>query len=178
MGIISVFASALMYAQAGSTDVTLLLLGLAVSGIAFLTILMGNQSVKFKLFWTLFVFVSAGIFFITEEMLRKTSYRIFIALNQDSIDEINNILTPKQGEIYIYKDTILSQPGCLTEKEKAKLKELRKKVDVYMIWKMNSDIYYGIKGFLNYRVGVCHVINGNKPKIQLVHAHLSENWYY
>ena len=156
----------------------LLTCGLLISLVSYLTLLFSKKTPKTKIIWTLVVLLAAGLEYFTEPLLVKSSYLIYVNSNADELKVINDILIKHDGDININGDNVDAKSSSLSADEVQQLKNLREKVDAYMIWKTNSDIYYGLYGFLDVRLGVAYVITGNKPTTQMARTHLIDKWYY
>ncbi len=177
-GLITLYISFLLFA--GHTDIFLflLLIGLITSIISYLSIFFGKGTKKSKIIWTVLILSSIGMIYLIKPALIKTSYLIYLHSNQEGLSEINDILIRHEGVINIDRNTIAVKKGDLTGKEIERLKKLREQVGAYIIWKSNSDIYYGLYGFLDFRNGLSYSCNGNIPRHQFVHTKLTNNWYY
>jgi hypothetical protein len=84
-------------------------------------------------------------------------------------------LIHKQGDITILNDSI-SKGVQLTTLESDKLREGRKKLGVYIISKSDNEIYYGLWGFLDVRLGITYLNDIKKPDNN--YRHLTGNWFY
>ena len=149
--------------------------GLVTALIFYLTILFGKSHFKIKIFWTLVVVLCAAVQQLTEPFLIDTSYRLYISQNKNVLTEINNILINKQGDITILNDSI-SKGDLLTTLESDKIRDGRKKLDVYIISKSGSGIYYGLWGFLDVRLGITYLTD--KVKQDNNYRHLTGNWFH
>lgn len=178
VGLLLVFISFLFFARQAGTYMLLLTSGLLISLVSYLTLLFSKSSPRSKLTWTFIILLSAGVEYVIEPTLIKYSYLIYVSSNSDDLKAINDILARHDGEIDIRNDTIISKTSQLTSDEIQQLKNLRQKVDAYVIWKSNSDIYYGLYGFLDVRLGVAYVINEGKPTMKSAQTHLTDKWYY
>lgn len=157
----------------------LLIGGIGVSLIAFLTILFGKGAGKSKLFWALILLLSVVLLQLAEPLLIRTSFIIYVRANDNHLREINGLLTSHPGTLHIYPDNITTKGMELGDLEIDRLKELRKEVDAYLIIKTDSTIYYGLSGFLDVRHGVSYRFRGkHNPAPHLIHRKLIGNWYY
>lgn len=130
--------------------------GLIISLISYLIILFTTGTAKAKLLWTLVIILCAPIQSITEPFLIDSSYRIYISQNEIKLAEVNSILTQKQGDISILNDSIKDENNQLASSENEKLLEARKDLGVYFISKSKNEIYYGLWGFLDVRLGITY----------------------
>lgn len=177
-GLLLVFISFLFYGRQAGTYMFLLTSGLLISLVSFIILLLSKKSRKTKIIWTIIVLLAAGLHYLTEPFLIKSSYLIYVYSNADELKAINNILSSHDGEINIDRYSVVAKSSQLSAQEIQRLKHLREKVDAYIIWKSNSSVYYGLYGFLDIRLGVVYVITGDKPTMQMVQRHLVDKWFY
>ena len=178
VGLLLVFISFLFHGRQQGAYLLLLVSGLVISFVSYLAVLLSKKSWRAKLIWTAIVLLSAGMEFIVEPLLVKSSYLIYLSSNSDDLNKINEILTTHEGEISIDKDTIISTTAQLDPDELKLLESLREEVDSYFISKSNAGISYGLFGFLDVRLGVSYVIDRDKVAGQVILTHLVDNWYY
>ena len=150
--------------------------GLAISFIFFLIILLRKGIVKSKIFWTIIVIVFVVLQRVTEPILIDTSYRIYIRQNENILSNINNILLRKSGDITILNNNITDTNNQLTAYESNELIKDRKKLDAYIISKSDKGIYYGLRGFLDVRLGITYWTDIVKPDNN--YQHLTGNWFH
>jgi hypothetical protein len=176
VGIASIFLSFLFAGRQQGTYQILLLGGLAAAFVFYLTILFGRDKLKSKLFWSALVVACGVLQWLTEPILVDTSYRYYISQNQSTLNELNDILQRKQGEVFMSNDTVTAKSDTLTFAEKEKLKRGRKDLGVYMISKSDEGIYYGLWGFLDVRLGITYFPTP-KPNSDR-YRHLTGNWFH
>ncbi len=174
IGVALIFVSFLFFGRQQGTYQILIICGLVLALIYFLTILFGKDHPKTKIFWTLVVVLCAVIQKWTEPFLIDTSYRFYISKNKKVLTEINNILINQQSDITILND-IVSKGDQLTTLENDKLRDGRKKLGVYIISKSDKGIYYGLWGFLDVRLGITYLTNTMKPNT--TYRHVIDNWF-
>lgn len=162
LGILCVFTSFLFFGR--QTDIYTILLfgGLVMTGVGFGFIVFGRSTIKSKVFWTLILFLSILLEQVSEPVIIKGSFLIYVKTNQNDLEEINDLLICHKGTLYMYADTITAGDMELTEEETIRLAELKRNVDAYMIVKSTTDIYYGLFGFLDIRHGVWYSKSGKK----------------
>jgi len=175
-GIILVFISLLFYGRQQGTYNLLIICGLLLALISFIIILVSKITIKIKLVWSGIVIFSAIIQQFAEPILIDCSYRIYLNQNSRDISEINRTLLNIKGDISILKDTIIDKNDLLTIDEKTKLSNLRRKIKTYMIIGSNDQIYYGLWGFLDVRLGLTYLVNDSIPHGHL--RHLKDKWYH
>ena len=154
----------------------LLLSGLIVSLIFYLTILFGKETTKSKIIWTLVIILAATIQWLTEPILIKSSYLIYLNSNEKELAEVNNILKDKLGDVFIVNDHITDKKNQLNQAEKDSLVELRQKLNVYIITKTDNEIYYGLWGFLDVRIGITYWTKIGIPNEN--YTQLKDKWYH
>ena len=82
----------------------------------------------------------------------------------------------KKGDIVLLNDSISSKGDQLTTFESNKLREGRKRLNVYLISKSDNGIYYGLWGFLDVRLGITYWTENKEPDIR--YRHLTDNWFH
>ena len=163
LGLFSTIISFLFFGRQQGTYQILLISGIFLSLTFYLTILFGNETVKSKIVWTLIVVLVGSIQCLTEPILIKSSYLIFLNSNHDELEAVNNMLKKKSGEIYILNDNITDKSNLLAQVEKDSLIKFRQELNVYMISKTENGIYYGLWGFLDVRIGLTYWTKNEKP---------------
>lgn len=169
------FVSFIFFGRQQNTYQILFVCGLVTAFIFYLIILFSKVHPKTKIFWAVVVFVCAVVQQLTEPFLIDTSYRIYINQNKNVLTEINNLLFNKQDNITMLNDSI-SDGGQLTSSESNVLQEGREKLGVYIISKSGNEIYYGLWGFLDVRLGITYLTDKTKPDNK--YRHLTGNWFH
>jgi hypothetical protein len=175
LGLFLVIISFLFIGRQQQTYLLLLIVGLFVCLVFYLTILFSKGTVKSKLFWTVVIILAATLQWLSEPFLTKSSYLIFLNIHKIELNSVNKILLTKSGAIRITKDDIDDRNNQLTSNEIKELGKLREKLDVYIITKSNDIIYYGLYGFLDLRLGIVYWTKNEKPD-NSYHL-LTDNWY-
>lgn len=152
----------------------LLMTGLLVSIVSFLIILFNKGTRKSKVFCTLVVAIV--IQRLTEPLLIKSSYLIFLKNNSKELKIVNHILSNKSGAIFILEDGITDKDGVLTQAQKHNLLKLREEMNLNMIIKSDNGVYYELYGFLDTRLGITYWTKMVKPNS--AYNHLKDKWYY
>jgi hypothetical protein len=176
LGLFSTIISFLFFARQQGTYQLLLLFGLVVSLIFYLTILFGKETTKSKIIWTLVIILAGTIEWLTEPILIKSSYLIYLNSNEKELMTVNNILKDKPSDIFILNDEITDNKNLLTQTEKDNLVKLRQELNVYMISKSDNGIYYGLWGFLDVRIGITYWTKSEMPDENF--KQLKEKWYH
>jgi hypothetical protein len=175
IGIVLIFISFLFFGRQEETYMVLSLLGFVIASISYLIIVFGSGYLKAKLFWTGFVICCAIIQQLTEPLLIDISYRIYISQNKNLLTEVNSILMQKQSDITILNNDV-TKDTQLTVNEIDKLRDARKKLGTYLIEKTDKEVYYGLWGFLDVRLGIVYRIDTTKS--DKPYRHLTGNWFY
>jgi len=176
LGLFSTIISFLFFGRQHGTYQILLLSGLFVSFIFYLTILFGKESIKLKIIWTLIVMLAGVVQWLTKPLLIKSSYLIYLNSNDEELVAVNNILKDKSGDIYILNNKVTDNSHLLTQTEKDNLVKFRQELNVYMISKTDNGIYYGLWGFLDVRIGLTYWIKSDTPKENM--TKLKDDWCY
>lgn len=176
VGILMIFGSFLFFGRKTDTYSIILLLGIGICIITYVSILFSKSSAKSKLIWTAIVVGMAFINHFTSPYLIKGSYLIYVNSKQNELSQISSILKNRQGDVTVYRDTIISKEEIFSNEESNKLKELLESTDSYMIDKSQNFIYIGLWGFLDVRHGIHYSLNEEYRKKHL--KKLKSNWYY
>lgn len=176
LGLLSTIVSFLFFGRQQGTYQLLLIGGLLVSIIFFITIWFSKGRTQSKLIWTLVVVFAIAIQWLTEPLLINGSYLIFLNSNNNELIAVNNILCNKPGEIFILNDAVKDNDSVLSQADKDILVKLRQQLNVYIISKSDNGIYYGLWGFLDVRLGITYWTKVEKPTNE--YQHLKDNWYY
>ena len=174
-GLLSILISFLFFGRQQVIYQVLLLSGFVVTFIFFLAILVGKETTKSKIIWTLVVLLAMTIQWLTEPILIKSSFLIYLNSNHKDLRTVNNILKDKSGDIFIHNDDVIDNKNLLTQTEKDNLLKLRQELNVYLISKSDNGIYYGLWGFLDVRIGITYWIKSEKPDKNF--KQLKDNWY-
>jgi hypothetical protein len=175
VGVAIAIFSFLFFGRQQDTYQLLLISGFVITTVCYSFILFGKGRLKTKLLWTVIVIVCIVAQQITEPFLINTSYRTFIKQNENTLADINRILEHTNGDITITTDTIIHKSDQFTEDERAKLIEGRKKLGVYLISKTDHEVYYGLWGFLDVRLGITYWAEKSYPDIQ--YRHITGSWF-
>ena len=176
MGVALAIFSFLFFGRKQDTYQVLLISGLVIATVSYLLILFGKEKLKTKLLWTAVVILCAVIQQMTEPILINNSYRIFIKQNENTLVDINKILNHTSGDVTITADTIIHKSDEFTVAETERLFEGRRKLGVYLISKTDHEIYYGLWGFLDVRLGITYWAEKSYPDIQ--YRHITGNWFH
>jgi hypothetical protein len=173
-GLLTVISSNLFFGRQMVTYLLLLVSGLLVSLIFYLIILFNKKPFRSKLIWTLIILLSVAIQWIMGPLLVKSSYLIFLKSNNAELTEINNILVKKPGDFTIINNQI-NDSTKFKQSEKENIHILQHKINVRIIFKTDDDVYYGLWGFLDHRIGVSYWIKSDKPDSS--YHYLTGAWY-
>lgn len=176
IGILSVIVSFLFFGRQHATYDKLLTVGLVLSLGCYLAILVGKDTKRAKLIWTAIIIGAVLVQQLTQPIFIKGSYRIYVMQNKNELQAINEMLLQKPGNISILNDNVSDTLHLLSDEEKVKLRDLRKKVNSYMIVKSGDHVYFGLWGFLDVRLGITYWPQKTKPDSR--YRHLTGNWYH
>lgn len=176
LGLFSTIISFLFFGRQQGTYQLLLLCGLFVSLIFYLTILFGKETTGSKLIWTIVIVIASTVQWLTEPILIKSSFLIYLNSNDKELTAVNNLLKNKPDDISILNDAVTDNRELLTQSEKDSLSKLRQKLDVFFIKKTDNGIYYGLWGFLDVRIGITYWTKSKKPNKS--YKQLKDNWYH
>lgn len=174
-GILSVFLSFLFFGiRRGWYEFTLTI-GLLVATLSFLAIIIKKDTLKNKIFWTLVVVVSIILLPLSEPILIKTSYRIFLAVNKTQLTKIGNlVLTKSNGFAYspaIYKDSAKE----LSKAELTEIQSLMDRTKILFVAKDSQKIFFRTWSMLDIQEGVYYFYGINKPASKF--RQISGQWY-
>lgn len=173
---LAVIFSFLFFARRQVIYDLLLLGGLLVSVICFLSIILGKDTKKAKFTWASVVIFGIVAQFMTEPLLIDSSYRIYIKQHKDELAQINDILLSKPGDISVFRDSVHDEKNLLTVEEKSKLANAIQKINSYWIYKSGDRVYFGLWGFLDERLGITYWVGNEAPNP--TYRHLSGKWYH
>ena len=176
LGLFSTIISFLFFGRDQGTYQLLLFSGLLISLIFYLTILFEKGSSKSKIIWTLIIVLAGTIQWLTEPILIKSSYLIYLSNNDKELTAVNNIFKNKSDDISILNDEINDKMNLLSQSEKDSLVKLRHELKVYTITKTKNGIYYGLWGFIDVRLGITYWTKSELPNEN--YSHLKGKWYH
>lgn len=176
LGLFSTIISFSFFVRQQGTYQILQLTGLIASLISYLTILLGKETAKSRIIWTVAILLAGTIQWLTKPLLIKGSYLIYLNTNDEKLVAVNNMLKDKSDEIHILNYNIIDKSNLLTLEEKESLARFRQELNVYMISKTDNGIYYGFWGFLDVSIGLTYWTKSNTPKEGMIQ--LKDKWYY
>ena len=176
IGIVLIFLSFLFFARAPFTYTGLLVGGLLVSGVFYLSILFSKRTVINKSAWSIICVGAYLILTFVEPLIIKSSYLIFLHSNQADLDEINNLVWRGSAEVWIGREEIIDKQNLLSSQNQKRLLELRQKIGAYSIVASKEGVYYGLDGFLDVRHGVLYSTIDSENRKGL--KPLKDSWYY
>lgn len=153
----------------------LLIIGLFTSSISYLAILFKKGSAKSKLLWTVALIFCIIALNLAVPTFIDISYRIYIKKNITQLSAINDILKDKQGDIEIYHDNIRDKNGDLTILERDELLRRKKAVGTFLISRTDDEIYYGLSGDGDVRMGMLYWTGKTPPGTE--YRHLTGGWF-
>lgn len=176
LGIISAVASFLFWATDHDTYLLLITGGLLLSFVCFLVVLFQRGTVKSKLFWTAVVIIAIPVQRLSEPVLIRASYLIFLARHGQELAAVNALLQDKRGSVSVMGHGVYDKDSLLNSGEKDQLRVLRKQLGVYLIGRSDKGVHYGLWGFLDIRLGLTWWTSKQVPDAG--NRHLTGNWYY
>lgn len=176
LGLLASIISFLFFGRNQDIYQLLLLVGFLTSALFFLLILFSKRSLLSKVLWLIVVVLAILINRVTEPILIKQSFLIYLNRNDQELNAANNILSNKPGDVFILNDELTDEDGVLTPSDKEILLKIRKKLNVYMISKSENGIYYGLWGFLDVRIGITFWTKNVNPDNS--YQHLKDKWYH
>jgi hypothetical protein len=177
-GYVALYASFLFSAKNLNTAILMFLGGTVVVIAGLIVIIVGKTRVITKSIWIVSLVIAVAFGNLAIPALKKSSYLIYLYSNEEQLTEINEILVNHPGDFYMHTDKITTDSMQLTEKETQRLIELGREVDSYMIWKSESEVYYGLFGFMGTRTGITYCIVSDCPIMPYSPMELTENWSY
>ncbi len=174
-GLILMTVSFLFYARLHDTFQLLLFCGVLLSLLSYLIILCSKGTINTKSISTMVVVCAILIQPFTSSLFIKASYLIFLKYNKKALTEVNNILGKQIGDVVVLNGIITDKNKLLTKTEIETLVKLRKELGVYMIAKSSDEIYYGLWGFLDNRLGVHFQLKNENQ--QYLKNHLFGKWF-
>lgn len=177
VGIATIITSFLFFGRDTDTYDILLAVGLVISTISFFVILLKKDTIKSKVIWIIIVFGFIGLQRLTEPMLIKFSYNIFINNNKSTLTRLNNIfLTKNNGDILFVANADKNVLIKFTDTEIAEIQQIIAGTNISLIEKDNQRVFYRTFRMLDVSHGVYYFYGKDKPGKR--YKHISDNWYY
>jgi multidrug transporter EmrE-like cation transporter len=145
--------------------------------LSYLVLVFGKRSRRTKVILSLILACSILILLVSVPLLQKSSYRIYLEVNETELEEVNEILMSYQGSVSFGKSGDFWGGLDLSSEEKERLLELNDKLQASIL-KNEQFIYYEFWGYSNSRSGILYSINGEWPKTTQTNGNLKGNWYY
>jgi hypothetical protein len=176
LGIAAVIFSFIFFGRNTGAYDLLITIGLIVATISYLVTLFKKDSLKDKIIWTLIVIVSVLLQQLTEPVLIKKSYTIFISKNQTKLTKLNDIiLTKKNGLLFVSSlDTIASKEFAVEEINQ--IHSLIIGTPISLIEKDSQKIFYRTYGMLDVENGIFYFYGADMPDKKF--KHIYGNWFY
>jgi hypothetical protein len=177
LGIVTTILSFSYFGRDTKTYDILLTVGLIIATLSFLAVIFKKDTTNSKLIWTIIVIGAIGLQRLTEPLLIKFSYSIFVRSNNSNLDRINNMLLSKNDDAIMFipdgnKDALIK----FTDTETAELRQLLSGTNISLIQKDNQRIFYRTFRMLDVSQGVYYFYRKYKPDKRF--KHISGNWYY
>ena len=153
------------------------LLGTLTASICVIWKLFSKGGVRSKLMWVGVVLLTIAVDVAVAPYLIDTSYRIYLAGHKDVLSEANKIFIASKGDVWVMNDSVrLNNSVGMSKENRQKLLGAQKQLGVYMIYKSDSTIHYGLWGFLDVRLGITYFMNPTAPSER--YRHLTGSWYH
>lgn len=175
-GIVLVIISFLWFGWDTYTYNILLLIGLIISFFSFLTILIKSDTLKSKLLWTILIALAIGFQWLTEPLLIKLSYRLFINRHKQELESVTNFVLKKKTNIPILLLSDFKPGNGYTKEEADFIKEKLKKTSIHFISKDRFVIFYRTWGMLDVSHGIYYFYTDKQPDNR--YKKITGNWYY
>jgi len=176
IGVLTIILSFLWFGRDTDTYDIIILVGLAITTISFLIILFKEDSLKQKLFWTFVVIVSVGLQWLTEPLLVRLSYRLFIKQHEKSLVSMTELIKAKKNDLFLSPSTELLTRNGFTQPEVNQIKKDLKDTKISLIQKDSNKIFYRTWGMLDVSHGIYYFYSSDKPDKR--YKHIFDNWYY
>lgn len=151
-------------------------MGLAISSFSFLTILIKSDTRKSKLLWTAVVVLAIGLQWLTEPLLIKTSYRLFINKNERELESVTKLISSKERQLFISPASDLWTRNGYSQDEANLIRENLKNTGIHFITKDSIKIYYQTWGMLDVSHGIYYFYADTEPDKH--YQKIKGNWYY
>lgn len=155
-----------------------LIFGYGFSIVGFIGLMVSNYQLKIKVLWIIFVIMEISVLiYITPELL-KYSHVVYIEVNSEELNNLNEILSDKKGEISIEPKSNEIVAQSLNQQELNNIIELMYNINCYAIWKSNREntIYYILVEYKRPLIGIAYSCDGKTP--DFMNRHLKDNWFY
>lgn len=175
-GMLLVIVSFLWFGRDTETYNILLLIGLVISFFSFLTILIKSDTRKSKLLWTMVVVFAIGLQWLTEPLLIKLSYKLFISRHKQELESVSILITSKKTNVFMTPSADLSTRNGYSKEEANFIKEKLKNTGIHFISKNSLAIYYRTWGMLDVSHGIYYFYTDKEPDNR--YRKIVGNWYY
>ena len=175
IGILTVILSFIFFGRKTGTYDIIIIVGLIISAISYLMILFKNEPVKNKIFWTLVLLIGIGLQWLSEPLLIRLSYYIFIKQNESKFSKINALLLSKKENVSWDQDSVFWKRNGIGVDEGVKIRNLLNDEDILLITKDSSGIYYNTFRMLDVSHGIFYYYSHNNNQSK---KHITGNWYY
>lgn len=175
-GISLVIISFLWFGRGTDTYNILLLTGLILSFFSFLTILIKSDTRRSKFLWTVIIVVAIGFQWLTEPLLIKLSYRLFIIRHEQELQSVTNLILKKKSDVFILLSSEFKTGNGYTKEEADFIKEQLKKTNIHFISKDSLVIFYRTWGMLDVSHGIYYSYTDKQPNNR--YKKIIGNWYY
>ncbi|MBL7739921.1 MAG: hypothetical protein JNK14_11935 [Chitinophagaceae bacterium] len=173
---IAVILSFIFFGRRQGLYHAILLVGLLLSLLSFLRILLADKTVKSKLIWTFIVIAAVVVQQMSEQILIRQSYRIFISKRHKALDKVNSIFESKDGDAVFTREPNGMSRSEFSPDELRYLDNFLKKARVRLIVKDEQKIFYITGGWVDIYHGV-YFFYGAPPAGEN-YKRIKDRWYY
>lgn len=150
-------------------------MGLSLSLVTYSLILFKDPG-PIKLIWTLIVFAGIALQWVTEPLMIRLSFLLYIRQHETNLFDVNQILMTKPGNAtWVYDSTLWKRNG-ISETEGRTINDLVNSKHISLIVKDSTKIYFRTFGMLDVSHGLYYFYSSQKPESR--YRHVIGNWYY
>ena len=175
-GMFAVIVSFLWFGRNTNSYDIIFLAGFLISCLSFLVILFKPDTLKSKLLWTLVVVLAMGLQWLTEPLLIRTSYSIFINKHDKDLASATSLIASKKSDLSISPSSELWTEKGFTEEEGKQIRGSLKNTGVRFVSKDSIKIFYMTWGMLDVSHGIYYFYSDIKPDNR--YRRIFGNWYY
>ena len=177
IGTLIVITSFLFFGRDTETYDILLILGLVITTISLLVVVFKKDTTRNKIIWTVILIGCVGVQRLTEPLLIKLSYIIFVKSNDSRLDRLNNIvLAKKNGDLLFIPNSDKAVLTKFTDYEITEIQQLLSGTNISLILKDDQRVFYRTFGMIDISHGVYYFYGKDKPSTRF--KHILGNWYY
>lgn len=161
-GIIITIASSLYFGISLENYRSFFYFGILIAGGAFIIILFSKEKIKGKLSWIGVIIVSIIIQVLTQPLLIKASYKIFISEHSELLEKVNHVLLSKNTNLYLVTDNTRKSINGLTDfsvQDSLMISDFFQQTGIKLIVKDREKIYYRTTGIAENSKGIYYLFS-------------------